>query len=1270
MQTPFSRAESPSGWPIERPSRTQQRVVHERFRVLRQIGLGGMGAVYEVFDERRQLRLAMKELGEIDAEAVNGFKIEFRDFQHLHHPNLVSLDEFFTDGRSWYFTMEMLQGRDFLSYVRHPAPNTLNEADTTVVDDVGTPSRVSFPPVPHVAGSEDYVYPGRLNVEVLRPCLQQLVSGLRHLHLAGRIHRDLKSSNVMVTTAGRVVVLDFGVGIAWRTRRSSVAGTPLYMAPEQFQRIGTPATDWYAVGVLLYQALTGRDPFHGSVGEMRAQKKLLPRNPLEYVPDADETLVSLIMGLLTPDPYHRLGRRAILEWIENQEVKTTGLKSLFPEKQARPLFVGRKEYLATLRDHFDAVRRRSGPTLVYVQGESGIGKSALVEEFVGRLESVREATVLRAQVLQEEVVPYKSMDGLVDALAEMLIDVGYKKVGELVPSDFSVVADSFPVLRRVPGMYELPRVEIADPTEKRARMFASLKETFRRVAASRPLILTVDDLQWSDADSIHLWREFVRGENAPNCLILATIRTEQTASLPPPQSQAGSQRASVLEKGVRRSSRTSLDRTSALDFLPALPEPAAYLWVQRMSMEEAAHYLDARRYSEGIVSISRTPDELLAEAKGHPFFIDELLRHGDGGITEEITLDGLISRRIAALPEDERRFLQAVCLSAKPLPRNTIAKAIGLSHGDGLRAAKALRDSHLIKVGRDPGPDGDDWVMPFHYRVKNACVSVRDAEGWADVHRALAVELEAQGSTDIEHLYFEWRDAGHEEQAARYAERVADEAERELAFDRAAEFLRECLLHGRRDGDARDEIVSRLANALQSAGRGKPAADVLLDAAQRFAQPRRRHEFRSRAAALLLRTGYIDEGVEQIGKLLRRFDLRIPPSQSEAFARLLAYRARLWLRGMKWVVRPEQECDPGDLERLDTLSAAAVGLGDVDHVRSYGFSALFVLGALDVGEPGRISLAFAIEAITHSAQGDHARSDALLRDARSVAERYELTEPLGFVKTAAALTSFFRGDWREARSAATAARDHLKEFNPGALWEQTLATQVLLWSLAELGEFSELCALGDVVWRKAVNAHDRRAELAAITGMPGLSFLCANEVEPLAKKIELAKHTWSKRDVHLQHLNIALSEVNIALFRGDSHTAKRVAEEIALRLKGSVPLRVQPNRVALLDATWRADVAVYRTSPSVELRQRILHAATSLERETLPYARALAQHARVSVNEPASFGVSAPSQQAAAALQDVGLFARRLALLGHADPKDLAHAGAKNPSALRRVLSP
>ena len=319
----------------------------EDYEILGELGRGGMGVVYRALDRRRRSDVALKTLPRLEASALYRFKQEFRSLAGVAHPNLVTLYELIAEGSVWFFTMEYVDGVDFLRHVREGAPER--------------------------SGAD----PARL-----RDALRQLAAGLTALHAAGKLHRDVKPSNVLVDRAGRVVLLDFGLAAELdpagqhQSLASGLVGTVAYMAPEQAAGMPvSPASDWYSVGVMLYQALPGRLPFEGGPLQVLHDKRVSdPPRARDLAPDAPEDLDALCADLLRREPDRRPPGPDVLRRLGGA---TAGASPPAPEAPAqRTVFVGREEELRTLSEAFRAATE--GRTVaVWVRGQSGVGKSAL-----------------------------------------------------------------------------------------------------------------------------------------------------------------------------------------------------------------------------------------------------------------------------------------------------------------------------------------------------------------------------------------------------------------------------------------------------------------------------------------------------------------------------------------------------------------------------------------------------------------------------------------------------------------------------------------------------------------------------------------------------------------------------------------------------------------------------------------------------------------------------------------------------------------------------
>jgi serine/threonine protein kinase len=471
-----------------------------RFQILSKLGDGGMGIVYRALDRHRGETVALKTMKKVDPLSLFRFKQEFRSLADLSHPNLISLYELISAHGHWFFTMELLTGTDFLTYVRHD----MKRAKSPTVDaDQATTDWYEFDGDPLLKG------PTRSTLLRLRHVFAQLVAGVKALHEAGKLHRDIKPSNVMVTDAGRLVLMDFGLvtdvnplALSLEPDRA-VVGTIAYISPEQAAgRPATVASDWYSVGVMIYGALTGLLPFDGPAATVLRRKQVVdPSPPLAFCSDIPHDLNELCVSLLARDPDKRPGGQEILERL-GQGMTEPDLGRETKASRTATL-VGRESH----RQAFDAAYRTmlaGKPMMLLVKGRSGSGKSALVQSILESLEERGEAVVLSGRCYERESVPYKALDNLIDDLTRYLIGLLDDTVSTMLPRDIEPLTRVFPVLLQVQAVAEAARRSRASPPDRqelRRRAFAGLRELFRRVGDRSPLVLAIDDLQWGDVDS-------------------------------------------------------------------------------------------------------------------------------------------------------------------------------------------------------------------------------------------------------------------------------------------------------------------------------------------------------------------------------------------------------------------------------------------------------------------------------------------------------------------------------------------------------------------------------------------------------------------------------------------------------------------------------------------------------------------------------------------------------------------------------------------------
>jgi len=194
-----------------------------RLEVQRELGRGASGTVYRVYDRARSAFVAVKVLSHVDPATLFSFKSEFRTLADLTHPNLLRLYELVLSGEQWLLTMELVEGRDFLKYVRRsehgPDLDSIGAYEPkTLVDTIGDsgyrrsdPSQAA-PNDGAASTAALRVASPSVDLDRLRHALRQLCEGLHALHRSGRLHRDLKPANVLVhDDSERLVICDFGL---------------------------------------------------------------------------------------------------------------------------------------------------------------------------------------------------------------------------------------------------------------------------------------------------------------------------------------------------------------------------------------------------------------------------------------------------------------------------------------------------------------------------------------------------------------------------------------------------------------------------------------------------------------------------------------------------------------------------------------------------------------------------------------------------------------------------------------------------------------------------------------------------------------------------------------------------------------------------------------------------------------------------------------------------------------------------------------------------
>jgi serine/threonine protein kinase len=1168
---------------------------HDRFDVLSELGSGGMGIVYAVYDRQRGEKLALKTLQGEDPGALLRLKNEFRALQDLQHPNLVALGELFHDHDQWFFTMELIEGVDLISHVRKQGILAITgEANEVGLDEDGRSRTASHSRKVELTGDDVPVHGGpSFDEDRIRACLAQLAEGLAAIHAAGRVHRDIKPGNVLVEPAGRLVVLDFGLVTQPEFGQKSAEhffplGTIDYMAPEQAaSKDLSPATDWYSVGVMLFEALTGQLPFSGGALKVLTDKQLTaPRRPSDVVPGVPPDLDDLCVSLLDRDPERRPGAEQVLRVARHGHPGHRARRASSAVLPTRT-FVGRQRELALLFEAYAAVVGGK-PSSVLVRGYSGLGKSELLRTFVRQL-IAREpgAMALHGRCYERESVPYKALDEVVDSLSQQLEGRSSTALAGLVPANVSLLLRLFPVLGRVPCFRDAPatRFEVEDLQEVRSLAFRALRELLVRLADTQVLVVTIDDLQWADEDSKKLLRVLLQPPEAPKLLLLAAMRT------------AGEPAASELFEGF--------------------PEPPEVVELGPLTAEESrklAKALAPKQVPTG-ESPSQRLDQIARESAGHPLFIRELVQHARGLRVEDaeamgagLRLDDALWARICELDRGARDLVELVAVAASPLTQRVVAGAVGVGEAEMFRLAGRLRTARLVRTG---GPSLDHTIEAYHDRVREAVLAKTENTRIRAWHDALATAMIAGGGAEPERLAFHLESAGRPDEAAQYAVEAAERAAGTLAFKRASELYRRALENWpepRTSAQAETvrQLRVKLGEALANAGRGPESAQAY-QLAVTGASCTEALELKRRCAEQLLRSGHVELGLHVVEEVLATLGARLPRSTVGSLLSLLWQRLRLRMRGLGFRVQ-EPSCLPAHaLIEADVCNAISQGLAMIDTVRGAYFSTRFVGLALNLGERSRVLRALWMEASYAANTGLPASYVAKLHAAMEslVDDREPLTR--AYVQSAQGCASFMRGDWADAL-ARFESTDHVFTSRGGSVWERTSFRFFVLWSLYYLGELAELTRRVMPLHADAVDRGDRYAASGTFLGLANVAHLNVHGADATRRTIREATDSWSRDRYYLRDYYAFLAETQVDLYDGEAESAHRRVTANWRGLSRSLLLMIPSVRIEADHLRARAALAA-AVRPGADRGPLLSEARRHerrLSRQGAPWARALA----------------------------------------------------------------
>lgn len=461
-------------------------LIDNRYEILRVLGKGGMGEVFQVKDLSDQAIIALKMLSIAvsQSEAVMRFKREFSMLTHLNHPNLCKAFDFGTTSeRRYYFTMEFVDGVDM------------------------------------------YTATNKLECEEVFGLVVQVCRALSYIHSRGYIHYDIKPGNILIVD-GVAKLMDFGLaGERITSSGALIKGTPQYMAPEVVKGIGVDArADLYSLGITLFEIVSGKLPFKGdsSVTLLREHLEVIPEFPHEIEKDIPEGFKEIILKLMSKDPFDRYQNANEIIRAINKISKRENRIETVETKASYVLsgkFVGRDDHMQKLKEALQGEESK----FVLIEGEMGSGKTRLLREF--RYHAQLQGALFLSNDCQQKArdvyQPLKDLTNQLVLYAEGL-DV------DLVKKHGAVLAKLMPQLSAREYMKDIPAPVALDANAERLRLFHALVSFLREIKQKgRSLLISIENIQWIDEASLAWLLYLVENFRSTGVSFFMTFRIEE-----------------------------------------------------------------------------------------------------------------------------------------------------------------------------------------------------------------------------------------------------------------------------------------------------------------------------------------------------------------------------------------------------------------------------------------------------------------------------------------------------------------------------------------------------------------------------------------------------------------------------------------------------------------------------------------------------------------------------------------------------------------------
>ena len=763
-----------------------------RYALLKKLGEGGKGLVYKARDTVLNRVVAVKILKSAvtSEEAYSRFMTEAQAVAKLNHPNIVSIHDIGKEDGKQFFVLEFVDGESLRDLMQ--------------------------------------TYPeGKCDIQTVLRIGMDVCSALQYAHSEKVLHRDIKPENVMITKDGTAKLMDFGlakmIGQPGVTQEGVIVGTVAYVAPEVALGKSVDArSDLYSLGAVLYEALTGKPPFQGDdpIKVIFGHIHDIPVSLSKLNPNVPQALSDCVLKLLQKEPEKRFQSAEdlfkALRGITEEFLRETLVPAHKPGivvPVPRPLavreiqLIDRVEEMNLLRQAVDrAVRGEGG--LVFLYGEAGIGKTRLARE-LGAYARLRGMKMLygRCPALfrMDGVPPYVLWNEVVkDYLQNCTPEQLYKVIG-YYPAE---VCKLVPEVRQKLGTF--PQSLPISPEHERDRLFEAVSQLIINISKEAPLLVVLDDLQWTDQSSLLMLHYLARGVSKESLLLLGDYRD------------------------------TDIDEAHALSpVLTELNRERLFQSIQlkRMSLNDISEMI--RQILEQD-EVPREFCELVYEkTRGNPFFAEEVIRslkeeeviYRDGNkwkireisrIEFPKTVKSVIKARISRLDEECQNVLTTASFVGNDFSFEALRGATGVEEDKLLELLEKMLETGLIKEKLIRGEDVFSFADVVVRDVVHEEVSLLRHK---KLHNSVGCALERVYAQNIdEHLgelAYHFLEAGDKEKVLDYFLRAGERAAKVYANGEVVSYLQSALgLLENREGELRKKacVLERLGDTKKLTG--------------------------------------------------------------------------------------------------------------------------------------------------------------------------------------------------------------------------------------------------------------------------------------------------------------------------------------------------------------------------------------------------------------------------------------------------------------------